>query len=334
MIEELSTGGSKQRRNFMDTLTNKSSQSARMPSAVDASGLRRRYLGRVDENVDLMFNDSFVERWEEANRYASSSAELLVMRLYMMTPTNWRQSILPWATNDVRIPINAVVLRTLRCRTNPVIRVVPGENTMFLARAFPRTLRGTNQSTGVFGMIHSFYSGVIIVDNNRIQVYNGVDAHGYVSGLNGRWSDPRTNDPGMTAVLVAGNRMPIAFSPFGNIGLDSAEGNDMTEEDTFTASIAYFEQLRQGRVREHLPPQPHPNNRYGVPIEHVLHEYWSRDTTMFAGPDCTYKKHVSSAGLLPTRWATTDLRTVLDGNAVDVSMPLMLQSSDEIGQRA
>ena len=302
-------------------------------SSADPSGAAARFLGKVDAAVDTMFNDEFVRRWEAVSQSASSSAELLVMRLYMTTPTNWYQSMLPWLTNDVRVPLNFFVLRTLRCRTNPVIRVKPGADTMFLARSFERTLEGTEQGTGIFSLNHSYYSGVIIVQHHNIQVYNGVAPHGYLSGMGSQWADFARRVPGMVSVLAPGSAIPIAFSPVGNVGVEAPQGADLQEAVTGAQSIARFEMVRQNMPRGPFVAERHPDNKYGAPIESAVHKYWSRDTTLIAGPQCDFRKHVPSAGLLPTRWATEDLRTVLDGNGVEVSMPLKLQSNDQIGQR-
>lgn len=298
-------------------------------SAVDPSGAGRQFIGCVNANVDLMFNDEFVRRWAEVNMYSSSSLELMIQRLYMTSTTNFA-TIRQWAVHNVRIPLSFGLLRELRVRTNPIIRMLPGESTMFYARSFDRTLQGTDPGTGVFSIAHSYYSAPIIVNEKQIQVYHNVDAYGYIGGMGNKWADFQTGQPGMVSFLMPGTETPVAISPFGNIGFDANGYADVKEFDVGTQSIAMFESMRQNRTRKPWMPIHNPDNKYGFALDSAMHEYYSRDTVMFAGSDGSFKLHVPSAGLLPTAWATDDLVKILNGEALRVSNPLTLQSNDQL----
>ena len=306
------------------------SSSSSSAYGADPSGAMQQYFSCINSDIDLMMTEGFAEHWDEANAMASSLLELLIIRLYMTTPTNLNKSIRYWATNNVRIPLNAAVLRTLRVRTNPVIRIVPGQKTCFLAVGFQKTGRGTEQNTGMFSINHSYYTGFIPVQPKNVQIYHNVDPAGYVSGLDAQWANFAKNTPGMVSILLPGDRLPIAISPFGAIGVDGEKGSSLEPFASTTQSIAVFEQYRQNRVRAPWAPEQHPNNPWGVPVEDPLFEHFSRDTTLFAGPHCDYKKHVPSASPIPTKYATSDLRDILDGRKLKPDDPLTLGSNNEL----
>lgn len=333
-MQTLGTSSSR-RAKLLDLLKSSGSAAAAVAggggaaAAADPSGTVRKYFGCIDSDLDLMFTDGFVEHWDEANAGASSHLELLIARLYMTTPTNFKKSIQMWATNNVRIPLNFVVLREARIRTYPVVRMVPGEGTNFLAVGFKSTRRGTDQATGIFGINHSYYTGYIPVEPKNVQIYHNVDPAGYVSGLGSAWANFAKGTPGMVSMFMPGDRLPIALSPFGSIGVES-EKSQLEEYDAGTGSTSVFEQYRQGKMNTTWPVERHPHNPWGVPVDSALKRHFSRDTTLFAGPKCDYVKHVPSASPIPTEFATGDLRAILDGSRLRPADPLMLGANNQL----
>lgn len=300
--------------------------------AVDPSGEAKRIFGCLDHNLDLMFTDNFAQHWAEANAIHTSYVELLLMRLYMTSSTNFNLSIRPWLSNHVRIPLSFGVFDALRVRTNPVIRMVPGEGTCFLVSGFQRTLRGTDQHSGMFGVNHSYYSGFIPVDNKNVQIYNNFDPAGWISGLSPQWANFGSNPRGLVSVLLPGDQQPVAMSPFGAVGFEGKDGAGIAPMETSTGSIAQFEQFRWGQTRQPWQPVLHPENPYGVPIESVMQAHYSRATVLIAGKDCDYKQYVASASAIPDAWCTPDLREILDGNRLVPSSPFVGESGKALAE--
>lgn len=300
--------------------------------AVDPSGAAKRIFGCLDHNIDLMFTDAFAQHWAEANAIQTSFVELLLMRLYMTSSTNFNKSIRPWLSNNVRIPLAFGVFDALRVRTNPVIRVVPGEGTCFLASGFQRTLRGTDQHSGMFGVNHSYYSGFIPVENKNVQIYNNFDPAGWVSGLSPQWAQFGSNPRGLVSVLLPNENQPVAMSPFGAVGFEGKEGAGIAPLETATEQIAQFEQYRWGQVRQPWQPMLHPENPYGVPVELVTQAHYSRAPVLIAGMDCDYTQYVSSASAIPTSWCVPDLRDILDGNKLVPNSPFVGQAGKALAE--
>lgn len=337
-----STPGSDRRARLMQNLYSSgpaalasplsSSAAASPASASDPTGIARELFSCVDHRLDLMFTSSFAANWDGINVRASSMLELIVARLYLTTPTNYYKSVALWATNNVRLPFSVAILRNIRVQTNPVIRMVPGANTCRLANGFRRTLSGTDQVAGIFGMINSYYAGFIPVTPKNVQIYNNVDTAGYRGGLGRNWHDFKRNEPGMIAVFMPGNRMPMAISPFGSIEPVASAINAPEAFSTGTESIAAFEQFRQGRMNSPWPTEErvglHPE--MGRPFENLLTRYYSRGAVMFAGVGCTFQKHVTSMSPIPTEWLGSDLRHILDGLKNGPSDPLRLGANNQL----
>jgi len=302
--------------------------------AADPTGMFRYFFKCIDHNIDLMVNSEFVARWREANVLASSNAELLVMRLWMTTPTNWHKSMAVWASSHIRLPIDFVLLRRLRVRTNAIIRMVPGAETMFLARGFEKTHFGTEQNTGVYGLTHQYYSGVVLLKEQNIQVYGGVDTHGYIGGMGPHFTDLSrvkfANDDTnvgqdiVSVAIPADLTLPLAWSPFGPISAEITAGATLGAVNDFSIDVETFESWRQDPRRGRSDGWRHPENLFGRPMAPLIGSYFTRDTTLVAGPEGNFKAHVPSGGLIPTEFATADLRKILDGKRVAPGAPLVL----------
>lgn len=307
--------------------------------AADPSGRVSQFFSCQDAHIADMFTADFAARWLESNTIANGCA-LLIMRLYMTTPTNWHKSIVPWHSNNVRIPVDVFAGRRLEVRVNPVIRIIPGADTMEMAREFPMTNKGTDQHTGMFHVIHSYYSAVIVKKEENIQVLNAVDLHGYVAGMGASYADLNTRshekeDNGgrdvVPMLVPAGTPAPFVMSPFGGIASLMQNGSSLgTVGASWSSGIAMFESRRQNTVRPGARSLRHPDNRFGHPVDRTVGRYWSRDTTLVAGPSGDYVWHMPSAGLLPKGWTTSDLRSVLDGKRVNVKTPFEIGSNYEL----
>ena len=306
--------------------------SASRSSSADPSGVAHEIFACVDHSVDLMVNDNFVEHWDQVNLNASSSLELVIARLYLTSPNDFIRTIMPWATNNVRIPLFFGVGRTLVVTTNPMVRMIPGEQTCILGHGFERTLSGTDQGSGMFGMTASYYCGFIPIKQNNVQIYHDIDAAGYVRGLEPRWANLRTGAPGMVAFLLPAQRAPAVMSPFGAISTapDVAAGPD--EYSSGTESIAMFEQLRHGITRKDVRPASQPLNQINsIPVKSLYTGYpYYRDTTLIAGPSGDFLRHVPPAGPFPKSWCCGELRRILEGAITKPESPLQVGSNYEV----
>lgn len=287
------------------------------------------FLANVDDDVAAMVNDNFKNLWLVAGS-TGSLLHMALIRVYACLPTNYRKSIAKLRMANVRTPTDYAVLRTLHEDTYPVIRLVPGEQTMFLGRAHSHMHWGTDQRTGIFGVYYTYYSGFVPLRPEWINKRTGVDTFRYKHGMGGSFRNVALHaknpsaDQGdgrdlLVVMLPCGKEnMPPVFNPGGSLEVINDAVRGIVAPITFDDfPISRFENYRV-RWMHHRTMRRADDGRsiQGLIVEpdNVTPGYYE-DTTFYPTPDGEFTRYLPSRSPFPTQYATLDLRKYLDGKA-------------------
>jgi hypothetical protein len=285
--------------------------------------------GCLDGALDESFNKYFRQLWESASVLGTTGLHTLVMRLYALTPTNYYKSMQLWWQHNFSAPVEYAITRTLHNRTYPIIRMVPGANTMRLCRAHEHMHWQTDQKTGIFGLYYTYYSGVAMVHPEWIHKYTGIDTAGYMHGMGTAFRDVRQHasnpaaDQGfgrdllVTLVPYGIKNLPAAWNPGGFVSVIN-EGISGVPAIKFDLGCETFENWHKRFSAHPTMAMRTPTQSQllaGIAIEpSQVTPVYAEDTLFFNDHETgRFDRVRPSRGAIPKQYATTDLRWVLDG---------------------